>query len=266
MVLKTETRLWQIFASRRVLVTLLFSAMAADGDSFLPRIQSVFYAVFDVHQGPKIVYQVPEGLISSSSGTTSFSSSPVPQATPSPSTEHSSSGSRASSISIASPPLYQTESRSKIFSPQKRSLSATRTLFNFDDISQYVIPRSMLCGRLVICAAKKYRVIGFPTQLRGNYERNYFFFNLCFVFDRSADLSCYEPIVRKVNRVLTACEVRSSCSPSELSSTLTRRHRKNRPFYLHPKARSKYTPFWSSYMRTSTLTPRRLSRWISSTP
>ena len=32
-------------------------------DSFLPRIQSVFYAVFDVKQGSKIVYQVPEGLI-----------------------------------------------------------------------------------------------------------------------------------------------------------------------------------------------------------
>lgn len=180
--------------------------MAADGDSFLPRIQSVFYAEFDVRQGPKIVYQVPEGLISCSSGTTSFSSSPVP-ATPSTGTEHSSSGSRASSVSIASPPSYQNESRSKIFSPQKRSLSATRTLFNFDDISKYVIPHPMLCGRLVICAARKYRIIGFPTQLRGKYERNYFRFNLCFVFDRTADLSCYEPVVRKVSRVLTNCEV-----------------------------------------------------------
>jgi hypothetical protein len=44
----------------------------------------------------------------------------------------------------------------------------------------------------------------------GNYERYYFRFNICFVFDASADLSCYEPIVRKVNRVLTACEEESS--------------------------------------------------------
>lgn len=181
--------------------------MAADGDSFLPRIQSVFYAVFDVTQGPKIVYQVPEGLISCSPGTTSFSSSPVPASVSSPSTEHSSSGSRASSISLASPPLATNDSRSKIFSPQKRSLSSARTLFNFDDISKYVIPNSMLCGRLVICTARKYRVIGFPTQLRGKYERNHFRFNVCFVFDRTADLSCYEPVVRKVSRVLTSCEV-----------------------------------------------------------
>ncbi|EIM89847.1 nitrogen permease regulator 2 [Stereum hirsutum FP-91666 SS1] len=137
--------------------------MAADGDSFLPRIQSVFYAAFDVRQGPKIVYQVPEGLISCSSGTTS-------------------------------------------------------TLFNFDDISKYVIPHPMLCGRLVICAARKYRIIGFPTQLRGKYERNYFRFNLCFVFDRSADLSCYEPVVRKVSRVLTNCEEESAFLSSPESS------------------------------------------------
>ncbi|ETW86069.1 hypothetical protein HETIRDRAFT_44321 [Heterobasidion irregulare TC 32-1] len=143
--------------------------MAADGDSFLPRIQSIFYAVFDERQGPKIIYQVPEGLIFSNPGL-------------------------------------------------KRSLSSGRTLFNFDDISKYVIPPSALCGRLIICATRKYRIVGFPTQLKGKYKRNYFRFNLCFVFDRSADLSCYEPIVRKVSRVLAACE-EESCflSSSETS-------------------------------------------------
>jgi len=42
------------------------------------------------------------------------------------------------------------------------------------------------------------------------YLRNYFQYNLCFVFDHEADLSCYEPIVRKVSQVLNlkACEVR----------------------------------------------------------
>jgi len=82
-------------------------------------------------------------------------------------------------------------------------------LFNFDDISSYIIPQSALYGRLVICATRKHRIIGFPVELRGNYKRVYFRYNLCFVFERTADLSCYEPIVRKVSRVLTACEVRS---------------------------------------------------------
>ncbi|KAI0320748.1 nitrogen permease regulator 2-domain-containing protein [Amylostereum chailletii] len=190
--------------------------MAADGDSFLPRLQSVFYAVFDVRQGPKIVYQVPDGLIASSSGhisgLTSFSSSPVPST---PTTDPSLSNSRASSVSIASP--YRPESRMKI-SPQTRSLSSVRTLFNFDDISKYVIPKSRSYGRLVVCNARRSKIIGFPAQLRGNYERNYFRFNVCFVFDHSADLSCYEPIVRKVSRVLTTCEEESAfLSSSETS-------------------------------------------------
>ena len=195
--------------------------MAADGDSFLPRIQSIFYAVFDERQGPKIIYQVPEGLIFSNpglvSGATSLSNSPAPHT---PRTEKSSSGSRASSISITSSLAYRPESRLK-FSPQKRSLSSGRTLFNFDDISKYVIPPSALCGRLVICATRKYRIVGFPTQLKGKYKRNYFRFNLCFVFDRSADLSCYEPIVRKVSRVLAACEVRLSKSLALATYLLT---------------------------------------------
>jgi hypothetical protein len=128
------------------------------GDSFLPRILSVFYSVFDVDHGPKIVFQCPEGLIAT------------------PATANSAS------------------------------------LFNFDDISRYVIPPSPLCGRLVTCATKHYRIIGFPVELHGMYLRNYFRYNLCFVFERSADLSCYEPIVRKVSHVLSACEVRSSCA------------------------------------------------------
>ncbi|TFK30149.1 nitrogen permease regulator 2 [Coprinopsis marcescibilis] len=130
-----------------------------EGDSFLPRIQSVFYAVFDETIGPKIVYQVPEGLIASQTLTSNGNGS--------------------------------------------------RTLFNFSEISMYVIPPSPLCGRLVICSTKRHRVIGFPVELTGKYKRYYFRYNLCFVFERNADLSCYEPIVRKISRVFKSCEEES---------------------------------------------------------
>jgi hypothetical protein len=104
-------------------------------------------------------------------------------------------------------PAVQPHLLSSSNSPRKRSVSANRALFNFDDISKYVIPPSPLCGRLVICPTRNHRIIGFPVELRGKYERNYFRYNICFVFNRSADLSCYEPVVRKVSRVMTACEV-----------------------------------------------------------
>ncbi|KAF9227654.1 NPR2-domain-containing protein [Gyrodon lividus] len=184
--------------------------MPSDGETFLPRIHSVFYAIFDVKTGPKIVYQVPEGFIATSpSGPVSnlsVTSSPK-SSTPTPA-EGEEPLSRRSSSSLISIGGQCPNSR-HMPSPQQRSSSSSRTLFNFDDISKYVIPRNALCGRLVKYATKKYRIIGLPVSLLGRYERNYFRFNLCFVFDRSADLSCYEPIVRKVSRVLTACEEES---------------------------------------------------------
>ena len=170
--------------------------MAADGNSFLPRLRSVFYARFDETRGTEIAYQVPEGLITSCGGPiSSGAASPVP------------SGSSRASSRLAFVHPERSESRVKV-SPQKSTLSsAVRTLFNFEDVSKYIIAQSPLCGRLVTCTAGNYKVLGFPVELMGKYQRNYFRFNVCFVFDASADLSCYEPIVRKVNRVMTACEV-----------------------------------------------------------
>jgi hypothetical protein len=180
-----------------------------DANSFLPRILSVFYAVFDVRQGPKIVYQVPEGLIAVPSAGLSVPSGSVPAT---PSSETSSAGSGLSSRGSRTPEPNQL-GRS-LSSLQKPSPVAAQTLFSFHEISKYVIPPPALCGRLVTCSTKRYRIIGFPTELRGKYQRNYFMYNLCFVFDRGADLSCYDPIVRKVSRVLTSCEVGQCFSTS----------------------------------------------------
>ncbi|KAI6036335.1 nitrogen permease regulator 2-domain-containing protein [Pisolithus microcarpus] len=170
-------------------------------ETFLPRIHSVFYAIFDVKQGPKIVYQVPEGLIatlpaglSNLSATSSPKSSAVPLEGDTP---------RPSSRQVSSSPHP----------------SSNRVLFNFNDISKYVIPSNPLCGRLVICATRNHHIIGFPVSILGSeYKRNYFRFNLCFVFERAADLSCYKPIVRKVGRVLAACEEESKFLSSSQSS------------------------------------------------
>ncbi|KAJ7285989.1 nitrogen permease regulator 2-domain-containing protein [Mycena rebaudengoi] len=188
--------------------------MPSDGDSFLPRIQSVFYAVFDIAKGPKIVYQVPEGLIAVPPPNVLTVTAAVTSTPSTPLTEqfapiqHPGLTSRNSSASVISPTEARPTSRSQ-YSPHKRAVSSNRTLFNFDDISKYVIPQSQLCGRLVTCSTKRHRIIGFPVQLKGKYQRNYLRYNLCFVFERGADLSCYEPIVRKVSRVLTACEEES---------------------------------------------------------
>lgn len=192
---------------------ILEPEMPPEGETFLPRIHSVFYAIFDVKTGPKIVLQVPEGLIALAAPAASLSvtSSPKPSnATLAEGEEQKLS--RRSSSSLISAGGQRPSPLRHLPSPQHRSSSSSRTLFNFSDISKYVIPPNPLCGRLVICATGNYRIIGLPVSLAGKYERNFFRFNLCFVFERSANLSCYEPIVRKVSRVLTACEVRPSGS------------------------------------------------------
>lgn len=204
--------------------------MASDGNSFLPTILSVFYAVFHDKGGTNIVYQVPEDLIltsptqalgtnlsASTSGLRSSESDAQTLASVSSIGKDSKSGgggedsvnpSRASSVSRYS---HLASSRETLGSSANRALAHNRFLFKFEDISRYVIPPRALCGRLVTCTTRRHQIIGFPVELenRKRYERNFFRYNVCFVFERTADLSCYEPIVRKIGRVLTTCEEES---------------------------------------------------------
>lgn len=104
-------------------------------------------------------------------------------------------------------------SLSPIRSPTTNPINAglgnqTTTLFEWELVSQFVVPRADICGRLTICTTKKHRIVGFPVMIwdEEKYGRGTFQFNVCFVFAKEVDVSCYEPIVRKLARVLTACE------------------------------------------------------------
>jgi len=62
---------------------------------------------------------------------------------------------------------------------------------------------------------EEYRIMGFPAIITdeggGRYKRNEYMWNLCFVFHASSSLEAFEPVVRKVGRILKAAEV--SLSP-----------------------------------------------------
>ncbi|WFD23698.1 Nitrogen permease regulator 2 [Malassezia equina] len=97
--------------------------------------------------------------------------------------------------------------------------SQRRLLLDFSSLSDFVIPKPPLCGRLVTCVVssrpdevgqrRTYKVLGFPILLdeTDKYERNHFIFNLCFVFEAYVDVQAYEPIVRKCARSLCLLEV-----------------------------------------------------------
>lgn len=181
-------------------------------------ISSVFFAVLHLADGPKIMYQVPEGLITTPprsfvSPSSSDLSNSMPEQPP-----VNISNASTSTTSPTRPSLGRSTSKAQTSSTNISSqFSSTSTagggsapLFEFELISQFTIPQAELCGRLMICTTRKHRIVGFPVILKGpHYEREMFQYNLCFVFQRDLDVSPYEPVVRKVARVLTACEVSS---------------------------------------------------------
>ncbi|RUS23469.1 nitrogen permease regulator 2 [Endogone sp. FLAS-F59071] len=143
-----------------------------------PRLHSVFYSTFDINKGPIVKYQIPEGSI-----------------TP---------------ISTASP--YSPSSPT--FPPTPIPQVSSKTLINFEAISEYIIPKNELCERLVTILMPNYKIMGYPMNIWDPNKyfttRNELRFNLCFVFEREAETSSYEPVVRKMAKVLQELEIEDS--------------------------------------------------------
>ncbi|KAG2176264.1 hypothetical protein INT43_005498 [Umbelopsis isabellina] len=133
-----------------------------------PRIHSIFFVVFDNEKGPVVLHQVPEGTIVPHS----------PEANPSSS------------------------------HPENDALFCTKPIIDFDAISEYIITKEQLNGRLVTICNNNYKVMGVPVRIKDHirYIRNEYRFNLCFVFERDAETSSYEPIVQKIATVLEVLE------------------------------------------------------------
>lgn len=76
----------------------------------------------------------------------------------------------------------------------------------------YLLTRAGLSDRLITIAFKDFKILGFPVSIvnEEKYERRVFNFNICFLFDRNADLAAYEPIARKVGRTFRDLEMSES--------------------------------------------------------
>ncbi|WWD09207.1 hypothetical protein V865_007329 [Kwoniella europaea PYCC6329] len=188
--------------------------------SFLPQIVGLFYAHFDPTLGPVVQHQVPENLITSRATT-------YDPDTRSRSRSKSRSRSRApigpTPISSSATSSTYPGSGRRASSSSSSSRRSSATLLNFGLISEYVIPKKSLHGRLVTLLTtsnasseedkKEYRVMGFPNVMTGEggrYKRNEYMWNLCFVFHSSSSLEAFEPVVRKCARILRSAERDSS--------------------------------------------------------
>lgn len=79
-----------------------------------------------------------------------------------------------------------------------------------------LLPKDPLCGQLITITSGPYKIQSFPvaiTDTKYKQQRNEFRFNVCWVFDRwKYEGGEFESVVKKVAKVLKACEVSSVAS------------------------------------------------------
>ncbi|KAA1075290.1 Nitrogen permease regulator 2 [Puccinia graminis f. sp. tritici] len=130
---------------------------------YLPRLKAVFFGRWDKDKGCEITYQVPENSIRVTST--------APTITP--------SDSRAS-IDDDHPSLIDSR-------PQQHRLADGQ-----QDQSKYLFKftNKHLCGHLVTVSSGSVKILSFPTLIKDEekYDRNFFMFNLCFVFNKDSEL------------------------------------------------------------------------------
>ncbi|KAI8841351.1 nitrogen permease regulator 2 [Chytridium lagenaria] len=160
-----------------------------------PPLLALFYSEFHHIQGPKVVYEIPEGFVKAN---TLLAVSPG---------RALSTPNLAASLTLSPHPGSSTHASGGGGAPPA---DAPENQLDFDAISEYIIPKPVLCNRLVTISTKQYKVMGYPVSIESQkYERNALIYNLCFVFEKDADATSYEQIVRKMARVLRSLEVES---------------------------------------------------------
>ncbi|GAA6001211.1 hypothetical protein JCM10207_007466 [Rhodosporidiobolus poonsookiae] len=174
-----------------------------ESGSYTPRLVACFYAVFDPTLGPRVVHQIPEGSVATALSTI-------------PSRTDTTADPRADTLS---PPPTTAPREGSIEAGPEPVVRSNPVLFDFSSIIDFVIPKPELCGHLITKATRTSKILGLPVRIvdeekyhgsKSIYNRNAFIFNVCFVFERDAELSVFEPVVRKTGRTLRTMEESSS--------------------------------------------------------
>lgn len=91
--------------------------------------------------------------------------------------------------------------------PENAINSGPKSLFNFNTIKNYVIPKPQLCNKLISFKVGKYKVIGYPVNVQNDsYLRNTFKFNLCFVFPYNSETISYELTIKRIGKMFKVLE------------------------------------------------------------
>ncbi|PWN50339.1 NPR2-domain-containing protein [Violaceomyces palustris] len=135
-------------------------AVAATEEGFLPRLVSVFYATFHPIQGPKVIYQVPEGSVTDEriEAEKAKRRGEVPshnEGNPVSNSAASWKGKERVRPYKIGGSESETEEKEEARKDGSSRIPPPEPLFDFSSLSEYLIPKAPLCGRLVICNARR---------------------------------------------------------------------------------------------------------------
>ncbi|WEW58318.1 Nitrogen permease regulator 2 [Emydomyces testavorans] len=102
--------------------------------------------------------------------------------------------------------------------PSSTAPAGASPLFNFSDISFFVIPRQELCGNLIQVCTNGYRILGSPVCLKSpRYDRNEFIFNFCIVLAEEEEWGSFKSVVQKLADLMCELEEQSGFLSKDLS-------------------------------------------------
>lgn len=85
--------------------------------------------------------------------------------------------------------------------------ASEQVLFNYSDISSYIIPPYDVCNQPLAICTGNYRILGYPVSLEdAKYARNRYTFNVCFVLDEDVYTTSWDPVVQKTANFFGAIE------------------------------------------------------------
>ncbi|KAJ1909909.1 Nitrogen permease regulator 2, partial [Tieghemiomyces parasiticus] len=182
-----------------------------------PQILCIFYAEFDIDVGPVVRYEVPEGFVTGQSAPCAHT--PTQPDTTAKVTLAASSTGPAPVVGPTYPPFEKT-GRSGHTSPDEPGKPSIRpppaapypsdqrkVLSLFQLGSDFIIPQPELKRKLITFYTDQFKILGYPVAIRGEqYQRNELTFNCAFVFRRTDQTACYEPVIKKIAELLEQME------------------------------------------------------------
>lgn len=166
-----------------------------------------FYAVFDIHAGPKIKHQSPKHFMEQTLPVGTMGDALLHQAfgtqstTPVVSTRKTSSDNSAIETSTTEQPILGVV--------DTNTASSSSPLSIFKACSEYIIPSSdELTGNILNLSTHDIHLLTRPTIIHNQkYERNNLLFCVGFVLRRKEDPRPFRPVLSKLARVLRDMEV-----------------------------------------------------------